>query len=110
MLRVRPDARLDAREETTYPRADAASCTRRRADSETCPRPLSARDTVAVETPASRATSSMLAMRFLRSFRSSRKPGRDPAGPRTRFATGTAMAGQAAVYQTGVSLRRGAPG
>src|SRR5918993_4488538 len=60
MLRVRPEARLDAEEETTYPRDFAADSTRARVAAETCPRPLRARETVAVETPAKRATSSML--------------------------------------------------
>src|SRR5690606_26114690 len=59
-FRVRPDARLDARDETTYPRLSAARFTRSRDADDTCPRPLNARDTVAVETPASFATSSML--------------------------------------------------
>ena len=62
MLRVRPDARLDAFDDTTYPRRAAASTTFAFDAGETCPRPLSARETVAVETPASFATSSMPAM------------------------------------------------
>src|SRR6478609_6152702 len=60
MLRVRPEARLEAEADTTYPRLLAASSTFAFAPAETCPRPLSARETVAVETPAARATSSML--------------------------------------------------
>src|SRR5690554_5641585 len=63
MFLVRPDARLDARDETTYPSVSAAMRTRSLEAAETFPRPLSARDTVAVETPARRATSSMLTMR-----------------------------------------------
>src|SRR5689334_17938247 len=59
MLRVRPEARLDASEETTYPSSDAAWTTRARVRSETGPLPLRARETVAVETPARRATSSI---------------------------------------------------
>ena len=62
MLRVRPDARLDAFEDTTYPSRAAASATFAFDAGETWPRPLSARETVAVETPASFATSSMPAM------------------------------------------------
>jgi hypothetical protein len=50
---VRPVARLDAFEDTTYSSSSAAACTRCRVASETCPLPLRARDTVAVETPAS---------------------------------------------------------
>src|SRR6478736_2686635 len=60
MLRVRPEARLDADAETTYPRLFAAASPFALAPAETWPRPLSARETVAVETPAARATSSML--------------------------------------------------
>ena len=63
MLRVRPDARLEAFDDTTYPRRVAASTTFAFEAGETWPRPLSARETVAVETPASFATSSMPAMR-----------------------------------------------
>src|SRR3954454_14416016 len=59
MLRVRTDARLEASDETTYARSEAAWTTRARVLSETGPLPLSARETVAVETPARRATSSM---------------------------------------------------
>src|SRR5438128_42809 len=54
---VRPVARLEAFEETTYSSSRAAACTRCRVASETWPLPLSARETVAVETPASWATS-----------------------------------------------------
>ncbi|GAB3861529.1 hypothetical protein GCM10027610_104180 [Dactylosporangium cerinum] len=57
---VRPLARREAIGDTTYD-SDAAACsTRSRVSSETLGSPRRVRDTVAVETPASRATSSML--------------------------------------------------
>src|SRR5664279_3035243 len=54
---VRPVARPDALEDTTYSSSRAAARTRCLVASETWPLPLRARDTVAVDTPASWATS-----------------------------------------------------
>ena len=62
---VRPVARLEAFEETTYSSSSAAACTRWRVASDTWPLPLSARETVAVETPASWATSLIPGMTIL---------------------------------------------
>src|SRR5690554_1354695 len=53
---VRPVARLEAFDETTYSSSSAAARTFSRVAADTCPLPLSARETVAVETPASSAT------------------------------------------------------
>src|SRR5690606_36558350 len=60
--RVRPDARLAADGDATYPSASAAARTRSRVEEVTLGSPRSARDTVAVETPAARATSSIPAV------------------------------------------------
>jgi hypothetical protein len=57
---VRPEASPDAAEEGTYPRLSASRSTRERVTGETPGSPLSARETVAVETPSDLATSSML--------------------------------------------------
>src|SRR5665648_169404 len=52
MVLVRPDARLAADGEATYPSSAAKARTRARVAAFTFGRPRSARDTVAVETPA----------------------------------------------------------
>src|SRR5215207_1293448 len=99
MFRVRPEARLEAFDDTTYPSRAAASSTFAFDTGETCPRPLSARETVAVDTPASFATSSMPAIAPRRSpgweprrydVRSYRRRGSAPPPPYGRHAaTGT---------------------
>src|SRR5665809_134468 len=54
---VRPVARLDAFDETTYSSSSAAASTFSRVAEETWPFPLNARETVAVDPPATAATS-----------------------------------------------------
>src|SRR6478609_7903484 len=63
MVRVRPVASDDADGDGTYPSRAASAWTRRRVASETFGRPRRARETVAVDTPAALATSSMPATR-----------------------------------------------
>ncbi len=59
IVRVRPVARDDADGVGTYPSRAASASTRRRVASETFGRPRRARETVAVDTPAAWATSSI---------------------------------------------------
>src|SRR5690554_2730835 len=55
-LRVRPEAKLDALADTTYPSSRAAASTRARVAGDTEGLPDRARETVAVDTPARSAT------------------------------------------------------
>src|SRR3954453_17295898 len=55
--RMRPVARADARGDAAYPSSSAAASTLVRVSRETLGRPRRARDTVAADTPACRATS-----------------------------------------------------
>src|SRR5690606_30406539 len=57
IVRLRPVTRLAALDDATYPSSAAAASTRSRVDGATCAAALSARDAVAFETPAARATS-----------------------------------------------------
>ena len=59
MASVRPLASPDALDDATYPSSSAARRTAARVLSDTFGRPRSARETVAVDTPVARATSSM---------------------------------------------------
>jgi len=59
MASVRPVERLAAMGEATYPIVAAACTTRSRVSADTYPRPVSAREAVAFETPARAATSLM---------------------------------------------------
>src|SRR5436305_10205280 len=61
--RIRPVANADARGEAAYPSSSAAASTFVRVSRETLGRPRKARDTVAADTPACRATSRIPAPR-----------------------------------------------
>src|SRR3954454_21428160 len=91
--RVRPVTRAAASGEAVYSSCWAALNTRSRVDVETLGRPRKARDTVATETPASRATSTMLALTGATAVRGSIPPDNlktpDPRRWDTRRATVT---------------------
>jgi hypothetical protein len=65
MVSVRPEASPDALDEATYPSESAMPRMRSLVGSETFGSPRSALDTVAMETPDARATSSILVTAFI---------------------------------------------